>query len=67
MTRGMAQNMALTSDLARLVERWPTLPEHIKAAVMALVRTCPTVPPSDPKGLDDALPPGFEKRAGGEC
>jgi hypothetical protein len=63
----MVQNMALTSDLARLVERWPALPEHIKAAVMALVGTCPTAPPSDPKGLDDALPPGFEKRAGGDC
>jgi len=29
---------------------------------MALVTTATTNPPSDPKGLDDALPPGFEKR-----
>lgn len=54
----------LTSDLARLVEKWPTLPEHIKAAVMALVTTASVNPPTDPKGLDDALPPGFERATG---
>jgi hypothetical protein len=27
----------LPADLARVVEAWPQLPEHIKAAVMALV------------------------------
>jgi hypothetical protein len=53
----------LTSDLARLVEKWPTLPSHVKAAVMALVATAETTPPAEQKGLDDALPPGFEKRA----
>lgn len=58
----------LISELARLVEKWPTLPAHIKAAVMALIATAPSNQPADPKGLDDALPPGFEKRAnpGGE-
>jgi len=25
------------SDLARIIEAWPTLPEHLKAAVMALL------------------------------
>lgn len=27
-------------DLALIQERWPELPEHIKAAVLALVRGC---------------------------
>ncbi|MHC4517705.1 MAG: hypothetical protein ACYTAS_03880 [Planctomycetota bacterium] len=27
-------------DLALIVERWPSLPEHIKEAVLALVRGC---------------------------
>jgi hypothetical protein len=54
-----------TSELARLVERWPTLPAHIRAAVMALVNTAPPADPStQPRGLDDSLPPGFEKRGG---
>jgi hypothetical protein len=26
-------------DLARVLDAWPTLPDHIKAAVMALVTT----------------------------
>jgi hypothetical protein len=26
-------------DLVQLVERWPSLPEHIKAAVKALVQS----------------------------
>jgi hypothetical protein len=26
-------------DLAAIVEAWPTLPEHIKAAVMALIKS----------------------------
>jgi hypothetical protein len=47
--------------LARIIERWPTLPNHIQAAVMALVGTAPVAPPPDPKRLDDTLPPGFEK------
>jgi hypothetical protein len=29
----------LPPDLARVVEAWPQLPEHIKAAVLALVQT----------------------------
>jgi hypothetical protein len=29
----------LPDDLAKIVEIWPELPEHIKAAVMPLVRT----------------------------
>jgi hypothetical protein len=26
-------------DLAFILDRWPSLPEHVKAAVMALIRT----------------------------
>jgi hypothetical protein len=29
----------LPSDLAEIVAVWPRLPEHIRAAIMALVRT----------------------------
>jgi hypothetical protein len=54
----------LTTDLARIVENWPTLPDHIKAAVMALVATAPNRPPAGPTGLDDTLPPGFERTKG---
>ena len=52
------------SDLARLVEKWPTLPAHIKAAVMALVGSAPAPNPNDPKLSDDQLPPGYEARTG---
>jgi hypothetical protein len=44
-----------SSDLDRLVERWATLPDHIKAAVVALVNTTAPnpPPPADPKAVDD--------------
>jgi hypothetical protein len=29
----------LPSDLAQIVAAWPNLPEYIKAAIMALVKT----------------------------
>jgi hypothetical protein len=29
----------IDADLRLLIERWPILPEHIKAAVKALVKT----------------------------
>jgi hypothetical protein len=29
----------LPADLAQIVTAWPNLPEHIKAAIMALVKT----------------------------
>jgi len=37
----MAENQAdsLLPDLAEIVAVWPKLPEHIKAAIMALIRT----------------------------
>jgi hypothetical protein len=60
-----ATHLHLTSDLARLVEKWPMLPPHIKAAVMALVGIAPASPTVDPKSLDDALPPGFEQQGEG--
>jgi hypothetical protein len=46
------------SDLARLVQNWPTLPAHIQAAV----NTAPPNPPAQPKGLSDELPPGYERK-----
>jgi hypothetical protein len=29
------------ADLARVIERWTTLPEHVRAAILALVGTAP--------------------------
>jgi hypothetical protein len=36
-----AQNtpLELPPDLAEIVQKWPTLPEHIKQAIQALART----------------------------
>jgi hypothetical protein len=34
---GCSTPAELPSDLARVVEAWPQLPEHIKAAVQALI------------------------------
>ena len=50
------------SDLARLVQNWPTLPAYIKAAVMALVNTAAPTSPAEPNGLSDELPPGYERK-----
>jgi hypothetical protein len=62
---GCTRGCTDTSELARLVERWPTLPDHIRAAVMALVNTAPSSDaPPKPNSLDESLPPGFEKRSG---
>jgi hypothetical protein len=36
---GCSTSPELPSDLACVVEAWPQLPEHIKAAVLALVGT----------------------------
>jgi hypothetical protein len=33
------QNTSLDPDLALIQERWPNLPEHIRQAVLALVRS----------------------------
>jgi hypothetical protein len=53
---------AIDPELIRLAAVWSRLPLPIRAAVAALVRTAM---PSDGSvagtGLDDSLPPGFEK------
>ena len=46
------------------MENWPTLPAHIKAAVMALVNTSAPTQPADPKTLDDLERLPWEKREG---
>jgi hypothetical protein len=35
----LAHRLQADPDLARLVDAWPTLPAHIRAAVLALVQT----------------------------
>jgi len=37
--RGEIDTQTLPADLARIVAAWPNLPEHIKAAIVALVKT----------------------------
>ncbi len=37
--RGEIDIQTLPSDLAQIVAAWPNLPEYIKAAIMALVKT----------------------------
>jgi len=40
--RTAAKQNSLIPDLAESVAAWPKMPEHIKAAVLALVRTSGT-------------------------
>jgi hypothetical protein len=35
----LAQDKMTDTDLAHLVAAWPTLPQHIKAAILALAAT----------------------------
>jgi hypothetical protein len=37
--QGQIEPTPLPSDLAKIVAAWPTLPEHIKAAIKALIDT----------------------------
>ena len=39
---GQNQAQNLPDDLAEIVAVWPELPEHIMAAIKALVETCKT-------------------------
>ena len=60
---GRSELVEPLSELATLVTRWATLPDHIRAAVRVLIGIAPP-PVANP--LDDSLPPGFEG-AKGEC
>ena len=56
------------SDLARLVGAWPSLPEQIRAAMLALVTAAAGAPPvpaprAGASRLDDHLYPGAEQAA----
>ncbi|MCE9566704.1 MAG: hypothetical protein K8U57_32265 [Planctomycetes bacterium] len=53
MTRGSEGGIP-DADLARLVVAWPTLPEHIRAAIRALVGTVAGRPVSGSRPDDNA-------------
>jgi hypothetical protein len=35
----LVHNLGFSSELQQIIEAWPELPEHIKAAIMALIKT----------------------------
>jgi hypothetical protein len=39
LTKPIAKHFSTAPDLARVLNAWPTLPEHIRRAVLALVGT----------------------------
>ena len=50
------------ADLAAVVAAWPTLPEPIRRAVLAIVGTATPRPAGgDLQRLDDAVPAGYER------
>jgi hypothetical protein len=56
--------MGYDPEMATLAARWNTLPDHIKAAVRALLVITPSFGPPAPTLSDDSLPPGFEGAKG---
>jgi len=36
---GLFSGSKIDADLTQIIKVWPELPEHIKAAIMALIRT----------------------------
>ena len=50
------------ADLAAVVAAWPTLPEPIRRAVLAIVGTTTPAPTGgELQRLDDVLPPAYER------
>jgi hypothetical protein len=52
LAHSLARETQIDPDLARVLDAWPTLPEHIKAAVLALLNAAPPslAPDSRPGG-----------------
>lgn len=52
------------TDLARVVELWPSLPQAIRTAVLALVNASAPVERRGERMDSDQLPPGYERMGG---
>jgi hypothetical protein len=51
-------NCQLSPDLAAVVTAWPTLPEPIRAAIMAMVRAASVLPEHSGPDKTDGTPAG---------
>ena len=38
-SKGLAKDSGMDADLARLIDAWPNLPEHIRVAVLDLIQS----------------------------